>query len=98
LTFFLPFSTGTKGHRFIFAELNTLRGALHAGRPLSGQERAAYLGGQSETFNTWIENKYMPAHKVGRLWQFKVGEAAAGSGLAGPPRRMKVEQYVSRIQ
>ena len=39
--------------------------AMNADRWLSVQEIAAYLGVKSETIYTWIENKDMPAHRVG---------------------------------
>ncbi len=51
--------------------------AMNADRWLSVQEIAAYLGVKSETIYTWIENKDMPAHKVGRLWKFKISEVDA---------------------
>ena len=50
---------------------------MHADRWFSVQEIATYLGVKSETIYTWIENKDMPAHKVGRLWKFKVSEVDA---------------------
>lgn len=37
-------------------------------------EIAKYLGVSQDTVHRWIRNKYMPAHKVGRLWKFKVIE------------------------
>ncbi len=40
-------------------------------RWLSVDEIADYLGIQRETVYTWIADKSMPAHKVGRLWKFK---------------------------
>ncbi len=48
--------------------------AMNADRWLSVKEIAAYLGVKSETIYTWIENKRLLAHKVGRLWKFKVSE------------------------
>jgi len=43
-------------------------------RWLSVDEIAAYLGIKRDTVYKWIERKSMPAHKVGRLWKFKVLE------------------------
>ena len=37
-------------------------------------EIARYLGVSQDTVHRWIRNKEMPAHKVGRLWKFKVIE------------------------
>jgi len=33
-----------------------------------------YLDVSRETVLQWINNRNMPAHKVGRLWKFKVSE------------------------
>jgi excisionase family DNA binding protein len=33
-----------------------------------------YLGVSREAIFKWIDNRAMPAHKVGRLWKFKVSE------------------------
>ncbi len=43
-------------------------------RWLSVDEIAAYLGVKRDTIYKWIERKSMPAHKVGRLWKFKIDE------------------------
>lgn len=43
-------------------------------RWLSVDEIAGYLGVKRETVYKWIERKNMPAHKVGRLWKFKLDE------------------------
>jgi len=37
-------------------------------------EIAKYLGVSQDTVRRWIRDKDMPAHKVGRLWKFKVIE------------------------
>lgn len=37
-------------------------------------EIAAHLGVSKDTVYRWIANKKMPAHKIGRLWKFKVSE------------------------
>ncbi|ODA42701.1 excisionase [Desulfosporosinus sp. BG] len=33
-----------------------------------------YLDVSRETVLQWINNRTMPAHKVGRLWKFKISE------------------------
>lgn len=40
-------------------------------RWLSVDEVAAYLGVAKDTVYTWVTNKGMPGHKVGRFWKFK---------------------------
>ena len=46
-------------------------------RWLSVREIAAYLGVKTETVYTWIAQRNLPAHKVGRLWKFKAEEVDA---------------------
>lgn len=37
-------------------------------------EIAEHLGISKDTVYRWIANKKMPAHKIGRLWKFKISE------------------------
>lgn len=46
----------------------------HPDRWLSVDEIAAHLGVRRGTIYKWIIRKTMPAHKVGRLWKFKLAE------------------------
>ena len=41
------------------------------------KEICGYLGVSRDTVFKWIETKYMPAHKMGRQWRFKVSEVDA---------------------
>jgi excisionase family DNA binding protein len=41
---------------------------------LSADDIAAHLGITKDTVYTWIADKAMPAHKVGRLWKFQANE------------------------
>lgn len=43
-------------------------------RWLSVDEIAAYLGVKRDTVYKWIAEKYMPAHRMGRLWKFRKEE------------------------
>jgi excisionase family DNA binding protein len=43
-------------------------------RWLSVEEISQYLGVKRDTIYKWLENKRMPAHKVGRLWKFQKKE------------------------
>jgi excisionase family DNA binding protein len=54
-------------------------------RWLSVNEIAAHLGIKPPTVYKWIERRSMPAHKVGRLWKFKIQEIDrwVKSGKAG---------------
>ncbi len=40
-------------------------------RWLSVDEIAEYLGVSKDTVYVWINEKGMPAHRMGRLWKFK---------------------------
>lgn len=41
---------------------------------LSAEEIAAHLGVTKDTVYSWIADKAMPAHKIGRLWKFQASE------------------------
>ncbi|MDP6523706.1 MAG: helix-turn-helix domain-containing protein [Kiritimatiellia bacterium] len=41
---------------------------------VSLDEIALHLGVSKDTIYRWIDRREMPAHKVGRLWKFKVSE------------------------
>jgi excisionase family DNA binding protein len=62
-----------------------------ADRWLSVDEIAEYLGISKDTVYTWVNERGMPGHKVGRLWKFqqseveewvRAGGAAANTGNA----------------
>lgn len=44
---------------------------------LSADAIAAHVGVTKETVYTWIAERSMPAHKVGRLWKFQASEVDA---------------------
>ncbi|MFC1652830.1 helix-turn-helix domain-containing protein [Planctomycetota bacterium] len=58
-------------------------------RWLSVDEIAEYLGIKRDTVYKWISQDRMPAHKVGRLWKFKVAEVDqwVRDGKAGTSER-----------
>lgn len=41
---------------------------------LSADDIASHLGVTKDTVYSWIVDKRMPAHKVGRLWKFQASE------------------------
>ncbi len=43
-------------------------------RWLNVDEIAEYLGVSRDTVYSWIADRSMPAHKVGRFWKFKRAE------------------------
>ena len=46
-------------------------------RWLSVDEIGEYLGVKRDTVYKWINDKGMPAHKIGRLWKFKIFQVDA---------------------
>lgn len=46
-------------------------------RWLSLPEIAAYLGVSKDSIYRWLEQRSMPAHKIGRQWKFKATEVDA---------------------
>lgn len=38
------------------------------------EETAEYLGVTKDTIRSWIKKETIPAHKIGRLWKFKLSE------------------------
>ncbi len=50
----------------------------------SVNEVAAHIGVAADTVYRWIENKGLPAHRVGRLWKCKLPEVDAWVRGGGP--------------
>lgn len=52
---------------------------------VSLDEIALHLGVSKDTIYRWINGREMPAHKVGRLWKFKIShvDAWVQAGNAG---------------
>jgi excisionase family DNA binding protein len=51
-----------------------------------------YLDVSRETVLQWISNRNMPAHKVGRLWKFKISEVDAWIRSGGAAENSAVEE------
>lgn len=64
---------------------------------VSVEEVASHLGVARESVYRWIEGKGLPAHRVGRLWKFRLSEVdkwieAGGAGQDEPElKRSKKE-------
>ncbi|WP_316668241.1 helix-turn-helix domain-containing protein [uncultured Propionibacterium sp.] len=50
---------------------------------LSADDIGAHLGVTKDTVYTWIAERAMPAHGVGRLWRFQASETSLGRGSCG---------------
>ena len=70
------------------------------------EDVAHHLGVAKESIYRWIEGKGLPAHKIGRLWKFKISEVdawvrAGGTGTGeqeGSGRQGSVRQPDSKGQ
>ena len=40
-------------------------------------ELSEYLGVSTDTIRNWIKKTNIPAHKIGKLWKFKLSEVEA---------------------
>ena len=61
----------------------------------SAEEIAAHLGVTKDTVYTWVADKAMPAHKVGRLWKFQASEVdewVRAGGTASTVKRPPPDQ------
>ena len=63
---------------------------------VSVDEIARHLGVAKDTIYRWIESRRLPAHRVGRLWKFKISDidrwvegGGAGDGVrdSSPTRK-----------
>ena len=59
-------------------------------RWLSVDEISEYLGVKRDSIYKWISEKAMPAHKVGRLWKFRVDEVDQWVRDGGAAERHKL--------
>ncbi|EPH07069.1 excisionase family DNA binding domain-containing protein [Propionibacterium sp. oral taxon 192 str. F0372] len=59
---------------------------------LSADDIATHLGSTKATVYTWIAEKAMPAHKVGRLWKLQASENDAWNGFAAAVREAAARQ------
>src|SRR5690625_1196982 len=61
-----------------YHDINSFVGGLDGGKVtepwLSADDIASHLGVTKDTIYTWIAEKAMPAHKIGRLWKFQATE------------------------
>lgn len=51
-----------------------MQNTVQSDRWYSMKEICEYLGTGRDTVLSWINEKHMPAHKVGRMWKFKTSE------------------------
>lgn len=58
---------------------------------LSADDIASHLGVTKDTVYTWIAEKDMPAHKVGRLWKFQSNEIDVWVRSGGAAASSRVE-------
>jgi excisionase family DNA binding protein len=64
---------------------------------VSVDEVAKHLGIAKDTVYRWIESKSLPAHRVGRLWKFKLSQVDAwieAGGADGEDRTVRTSTPV----
>lgn len=63
-------------------------------RWISLEEAATHLGIKTTTLYKWLERKQLPAHKIGKLWKFKLAELDdwVKSGKAGSEEKEDQEE------
>jgi excisionase family DNA binding protein len=62
----------------------------------SVEEVALHLGVRRESVYRWIESRSTPAHRIGRLWKFKVSEIDAWVRAGGAAGDADVEKRAPR--
>lgn len=65
-------------------------------RWLSVEEIADYLGVSRDTVYSWVSEKGMPGHRVGRLWKFKTDEVDGWVRDGGAARKPSDEEKARR--
>ena len=62
---------------------------------VSVDDIATHLGVAKDSIYRWIEAKGLPAHKMGRLWKFKISEVdewvRAGGASTSPDEKSDTE-------
>lgn len=62
------------------------------------EEVASHLGVAKDTVYRWVQSRGLPAHRVGRLWKFKVSDVDAWvrDGKAAEPEADQLPQRQGR--
>lgn len=62
------------------------------------EEVASHLGVAKDTVYRWVQSRGLPAHRVGRLWKFKVSDVDAWvrDGKAAEPEADQLSQQQGR--
>ena len=63
---------------------------------VSVDDVAAHLGVAKDSVYRWIESKQMPAHKIGKLWKFKLSEIDVWVRGGGANDRAPKPRYPAR--
>lgn len=62
------------------------------------EEVASHLGVAKDTVYRWVQSRGLPAHRIGRLWKFKVSDIDAWvrDGKAAEPEVDPLPQHQER--
>lgn len=61
---------------------------------VSVDQVAQHLNVRPDTVYKWLERKDMPAHKVGRLWRFKISEVDQWVRIGGAAEDVEKKEKV----
>ncbi len=67
-------------------------------RWLSVEEMMAHLGVARDTIYRWIDQKGMPAHRLGKLWKFKVSEVDEWVRSGGADEKAPASTKATRVR
>lgn len=59
---------------------------------VSVAEVAKHLGVAKDSIYRWVETKSLPAHKIGRLWKFKLSEVDRWVRAGGADREQDTSE------
>ena len=67
-----------------------------AERWVAVQEVAEHLGVNKDTVYKWIESRGLPAHRLGRLWKFKITQVDAWVEDGGAAEPLDIDRSERR--
>jgi excisionase family DNA binding protein len=64
----------TAADTLCYVASSSAQGALVTEPWVSVDDVAAHLGVAKDSVYRWIDSKHLPAHKIGKLWKFRLSE------------------------
>jgi len=76
----------------------TIEGKADDGRWLSVKEDSDHLGVTSDTIYRWVDERGMPAYRLGRFWKFKKVEVDEWVRDGGGDSRIAPSADISEVE